>query len=514
MNIPKPVVEVVVLSHNYGRFISAALESVLSQNQDNFQLRVTVADDCSTDETLEVVSRFLARYPGVIRILPTDRNRGSLGNTLHAFENLECDYFCLLDADDLWVGETKLTRQVEFLEQHSSYSMCAGMTLHASEDKVIGQIGTGVSRVGSFSFEDFVNGKGYFLHTSSILYRNIIYKNGIPQVYYDALGTYRECAYRGEDWRFIEHLRWGPIKVFNDIFSIYRFHAEGLWQGSSDLKRKVESLISALEFSSRLDGAAKVYFEKKFREYCAPVGSVLSEVLVSGGDRSDVKALSVLGDLLKKYSGRKVALSAEKSANVKRPLQQSLADADDAQLFDGNDSLFKSVVSRCSVYGEYGCGRSTVWVAKNSGCTVYSVDSSPEWAAKVRLECDAVGNAHVHLADVGPVGSWGTPLGYQKHENFREYTDWIWSRGESPDVVLVDGRFRVCCFLTCLIYGAPGSNIIFDDYVDRPQYHFVERFLKPVETFGRQALFVIPEKDDLNIEGISDAINCFRFVFD
>jgi hypothetical protein len=121
---------------------------------------------------------------------------------------------------------------------------------------------------------------------------------------------------------------------------------------------------------------------------------------------------------------------------------------------------------------------------------------------------------NLHFADVGPVGSWGRPIGYQRAANFNDYTDWIWASGRSPNVILVDGRFRVCCFLTCLVYGESGARILFDDYTNRPHYHFVEKYVKPSETCGRQALFVIPEKESLDIDSIVEDINKFRFVFD
>lgn len=183
-------------------------------------------------------------------------------------------------------------------------------------------------------------------------------------------------------------------------------------------------------------------------------------------------------------------------------------------LFDGDEALFKRTILKDTIYAEYGCGASTVWVARNRGCTIFSVDSSAEWIAKVRQACSDSGRLALHLADVGPIGQWGRPVSYEKSHNFADYTDWIWSQAQKPTVVLVDGRFRVCCFLTCLAKGTPGTKILFDDYTDRPAFHYVERYLKPVETCGRQALFVIPEPALLDLEDIRASIDKFRFVMD
>ena len=83
---------------------------------------------------------------------------------------------------------------------------------------------------------------------------------------------------------------------------------------------------------------------------------------------------------------------------------------------------------------------------------------------------------------------------------------------KKPELVLIDGRFRVACFLFSLINGSPGTKIIFDDYVNRPHYHVVEEFIKPIETCGIQALFIIPKNLDYN--NIEKTIEQFVHVFD
>jgi hypothetical protein len=81
--------------------------------------------------------------------------------------------------------------------------------------------------------------------------------------------------------------------------------------------------------------------------------------------------------------------------------------------------------------------------------------------------------------------------------NFVRYTESLWVREEKPDVVLIDGRFRVCGFLTSLMYANAGTIIIFDDYVCRPHYHIVEEFLEPDHFCGRQCIFKVPNKHSL-----------------
>lgn len=183
-------------------------------------------------------------------------------------------------------------------------------------------------------------------------------------------------------------------------------------------------------------------------------------------------------------------------------------------LFDGDDELFKKTTAAADVYAEYGCGASTLWVANHTRSRVISVDSSEQWLGAVKQGCRNPDAVTLHFSDVGKVGDWGTPVGYEKRDNFDDYTDWIWKQNLSPDVVLIDGRFRVCSFLTSLLFAKEGTRILFDDYTNRERYHVVELFLRPVQTCGRQALFLVPRKESLDPQKIREGIRQFRFVLD
>ena len=184
-------------------------------------------------------------------------------------------------------------------------------------------------------------------------------------------------------------------------------------------------------------------------------------------------------------------------------------------LFLGNDALFKERLFGCKVYGEYGCGKSTIWVANNTSAKILSVDSSEEWINEVNSKIDKTKDvAKLKYVNLGALGTWGRPISYQYYTSFDLYTDWIWMQDELPDVVLIDGRFRVCCFLTCLKFANERTAIIFDDYIDREEYKFIEKYLEASKIFGRQALFLVPNKKFLDLEELNRDITRFRFVMD
>lgn len=177
------------------------------------------------------------------------------------------------------------------------------------------------------------------------------------------------------------------------------------------------------------------------------------------------------------------------------------------ELFDGEGDIFiDCFADGVTTYGEYGCGLSTLWVLENTTALVRSVDTSSEWAHLVtRRSGMHRDRLDVTWVDVGPLGDWGRPLSYAHADRFSDYTLGIFlPSSPPPDVILVDGRFRVACFLTAVRSAAPGTRIVFDDY-HREHYHIVEDVLAPVERNDRQALFVVPETiDDLKVSSLRD----------
>jgi len=80
------------------------------------------------------------------------------------------------------------------------------------------------------------------------------------------------------------------------------------------------------------------------------------------------------------------------------------------------------------------------------------------------------------------------------------------------DVILIDGRFRVSCFLYSLINAKKDSIIIFDDYLNRPWYHIVEDVIPLYDKCGRQAVFKVPATFNKSLA--QDLLSKFLYVFD
>src|SRR5690606_11143736 len=122
--------------------------------------------------------------------------------------------------------------------------------------------------------------------------------------------------------------------------------------------------------------------------------------------------------------------------------------------------------------------------ADDPGLVVTSIESDWKVLRAVK-HATAARNADDRIsllfADIGPTGDNSFPVDDENFRHWHRYPVEPWhhcaSRGQRPDLVLIDGRFRRACFLSSRIFAAPGTQILFDDFADRAHYHGVERFL-------------------------------------
>ena len=108
------LVSVIMLTYNRSKILSKAIKSVLDQSYSDYEL--IVVDDCSMDDTEEVVAQFKDKR---IRYCKTQQNSG--GSMIPRQIGLDVSkgkYIAILDDDDFWIDKHKLSLQVLYLETH------------------------------------------------------------------------------------------------------------------------------------------------------------------------------------------------------------------------------------------------------------------------------------------------------------------------------------------------------------------------------------------------------------
>lgn len=107
-------VSVIMPAHNSEQHISSAIESVIAQSFNNWEL--LVIDDCSTDSTKEIVKNYCALDKRVFYIELTE-NVGAAKARNIGIESSTGRYIAFLDSDDKW-DKNKLEKQISFMKEN------------------------------------------------------------------------------------------------------------------------------------------------------------------------------------------------------------------------------------------------------------------------------------------------------------------------------------------------------------------------------------------------------------
>ena len=116
----RPLVSVLMLTYNHGEYVAQAIESVVGQRT-AFSFEVLIGDDCSRDNTREIVEEYHRRYPALIRVFTTEHNIGAHANDIRLIQASRGKYLAYCEGDDYWNTPDKLAKQVDFLEGNPDY---------------------------------------------------------------------------------------------------------------------------------------------------------------------------------------------------------------------------------------------------------------------------------------------------------------------------------------------------------------------------------------------------------
>lgn len=148
---------------------------------------------------------------------------------------------------------------------------------------------------------------------------------------------------------------------------------------------------------------------------------------------------------------------------------------------------------------EYGAGGSTLHAIQRSTRTILSIETDRGWIEKLRelepiAQAEQRGTLRMIHVDIGPLEKWGNPADRSKSKNWPQYplTPWqpaLWQDRRPPDLVLVDGRFRVACIAASVVHGADSTLIAVHDFWNRKEYHRALEILEVVDRAGTLGIF-------------------------
>lgn len=144
------LVSIIMPSYNTAEYIAESIQSVFAQSYKDWEL--LIVDDCSTDNTDEVVKPYLADER--IKYLKNEKNSGAAVSRNRALREAKGKWIAFLDSDDLWIPD-KLSKQINFMEEHGysfSYTNYAEIDTEGKRNGVTVTGPKKVTKTGMFNY--------------------------------------------------------------------------------------------------------------------------------------------------------------------------------------------------------------------------------------------------------------------------------------------------------------------------------------------------------------------------
>lgn len=263
-------VSVLCTAYNHEQFIRQAIEGVVGQKTD-FEFELLINDDVSSDNTAAIIREYAEKFPNIIRPFYQEINLYSQNKDVYYevfFPNARGKYVAFCEGDDYWTDESKLQRQVDFMESHPEYSACAhDTTLHFCDSSRADEllINSGCDK--DVEFHNIVRGPIRAYHTSSLLAKTPLL--AAPPDFYYVAADYGFGDYPYSLWLYCN----GPIHFFKESMSVYRLDSNpDAWSSGVDrqygkLKNFVNGKIAMLKaFLPYVNGEERELTEKEILE--------------------------------------------------------------------------------------------------------------------------------------------------------------------------------------------------------------------------------------------------------
>lgn len=230
----RPKVSVVMITYNHEKYIEKAINGVFIQKT-NFPVELIISNDCSPDNSDEVIKKIISKAPENITVKYTkhEKNLGMIPNFVWSLKQATGKYIALCEGDDYWTEEDKLQTQFNFLENNPNF------IAHVHNVNVInGSITTPFSSESSriIATKELYNHRKF--HTASIFFlnRDEIFKNFPTNIF------------SGDRLLFLLLSIFGKIYYMDNIFAVYRTDSYGASKiANYDLLKLDINMISYLK---------------------------------------------------------------------------------------------------------------------------------------------------------------------------------------------------------------------------------------------------------------------------
>jgi glycosyltransferase involved in cell wall biosynthesis len=181
MNIKNDIlISCVLLTYNHKDYIGKALDTILSQHT-QFNFEIIVADDASTDSTLEIINEYAKKYPSRIKPIFHQYNVGTTKNLTDALRACKGDFITVNAGDDCWIDNSRIEKQASFLIKNDDYIGISNSYSINRNGKIISHCASPYAYRNGNTMKTYLNGNGFLGH--STMFRNIFFGPEAEQLF-------------------------------------------------------------------------------------------------------------------------------------------------------------------------------------------------------------------------------------------------------------------------------------------------------------------------------------------
>jgi len=134
----KPLVSICCITYNHERYIEEALDSFLMQNTD-FPFEIVVDDDCSSDNSVELIKKYIKKYPTLMSTRLREKNVGMMPNDIGNIQRAKGEYIAFCEGDDYWTDADKLQIQLDLMMENPECFLSFHPADEVMDDKLTGR---------------------------------------------------------------------------------------------------------------------------------------------------------------------------------------------------------------------------------------------------------------------------------------------------------------------------------------------------------------------------------------
>lgn len=252
----KTILTVFILTYNHVDTIEKCIKSVLEQQTD-FDFKIIIGDDCSTDGTSDIVRKYANLHDNIIPMIMTENTYASRKLIVDVGKMIDTEFYTVVEGDDYYIDNKKLQKQVDALRANPDCVTCA------AETKVVDSKNNSTYLLVK-SQRKYLKNKFYkwdikkcpYCHTSSRMYRNLLPKDDETLKFIS--GDIKANYY---------YLDKGPTIFINEPMSVWNQTGSGVWTGMMPEEKSKGGIRCYFEMDMFFNFKYTDIFFKKYSPY-------------------------------------------------------------------------------------------------------------------------------------------------------------------------------------------------------------------------------------------------------